>query len=124
MSWPRWRADLVADLGGPDAITTQQAAVVDLSMKTKLILDSVDVWILTQPSLINVRRNALLPVVRERQILADALARYMTMLGLERRPRKAPGLGEYVRERYGAEGQTPTGAEGQTPTPQKREASV
>ena len=44
-----WRADLVADLGGRDAVSTQQAAVIDLAVKTKLLLDSIDAWLLTQP---------------------------------------------------------------------------
>jgi hypothetical protein len=35
--------------------------------------------------LINARKRALLPVVLQRQQLADALARHLTQLGLERR---------------------------------------
>jgi hypothetical protein len=49
------------------------------------MLDSIDAWILTQPSLVNKRNRSLLPVVRERTQLADALARYLGMLGLSRR---------------------------------------
>jgi len=37
-----------------EAISTQQAQVVDLAVKTKLLLDSVDAWLLTQRSLVNV----------------------------------------------------------------------
>lgn len=80
-----WRQELVRDVGGEAAISTQQLAVIDLAVKTKLLLDSMDAWLLTQPSLIDKRRRALLPVVRERQALADALARYMGLLGLERK---------------------------------------
>src|SRR5215510_4632778 len=72
-----WRQELVRDVGGETSISTQQIAVIDLAVKTKLLLDSIDAWLLTQPSLIDKRRRALLPVVRERQALADALARYM-----------------------------------------------
>lgn len=32
----QWRADLVTDLGGPRAVSTQQAALVDLAVKSKL----------------------------------------------------------------------------------------
>jgi len=81
----RWRKDLVADLGGESAISTQQAALVDLAVKSKLILDSIDAWLLVQPSLINKQKKTLLPVVLQRAQLADGLARYMSMLGLERR---------------------------------------
>jgi chorismate mutase len=95
----QWRADLVADLGGRDAISTQQAAVIDLAVKTKLLLDSIDAWLLTQPgSLVDRRRRALIPVVRERQQLADAIARYMMTLGLERRKPPAQSLDDVLRE--------------------------
>lgn len=78
-----WRADLVRDLGGTP--TTAQLAIIELAVRTKLLLDSIDAWLLTQPSLVDRRKRALLPVVRERQQLADALARYLGQLGLERR---------------------------------------
>lgn len=91
-----WKADLVRDLGGD--VSTQQAAIIDLAVRTKLLLDSIDAWLLVQPSLVNARKRALLPVVRERQSLADALARYLGQLGLERRARKVPTLAEYLAE--------------------------
>ncbi len=96
----QWRSELMRDLGGSEAVSTQETAIVDLAVKTKLILDSVDNWLLTQPSLINLRKRALLPVVTQRQQLADALARYMTTLGLERKAKPVPGLSEYLAERY------------------------
>ena len=37
-----WRDSLIADLGGMDTISTQQAALVDLAVRTKLLVDSVD----------------------------------------------------------------------------------
>jgi len=79
----KWRADLVQDLGGD--VSTQQSALVELCVKSKLILDSIDTWLLVQPSLINARKKSVLPVVRERQTLADGLARYLSQLGLARR---------------------------------------
>jgi hypothetical protein len=81
----KWRTDLERDLGGD--ISTQQGAIVDLAVKSKLLLDSIDVWLLTQPSLVNKRKKTLLPVVLQRQQLADGLARYLSMLGLERKTR-------------------------------------
>src|SRR5229473_3048024 len=79
----KWRDSLVRDLGAD--ITTQQAALVDLACRSRLMLDSIDAWLLTQPSLIDKRHRRLLPVVNERQKLADALARYLDTLGLARR---------------------------------------
>jgi len=82
----KWRADLIADLGGD--ISTQQSALVDLAVKSKLLLDSIDAWLLVQPSLVNARKKSLLPVVKERQALADGLARYLAQLGLHRTQRE------------------------------------
>jgi hypothetical protein len=94
-----WRNELLDDLGGADAVSTQQLAIVDLAVKTKLLLDSVDAWLLKQPSLVNSRKKSLLPVVRERQQLADSLARYMAQLGLERRLKPVPSLSEYFEQK-------------------------
>src|ERR671919_2152989 len=93
----KWRRDLVADLGGADNVSTQQEALVDLAVKSKLLLDSTDAWLLTQETLISKRKKALFPVVLQRQTLADGLARYLTQLGLERR-HKVKTLNEILQE--------------------------
>jgi hypothetical protein len=79
----RWRQDLIQDLGGN--VSTQQLAVIDIAVKNKLILDSIDAWMLAQPTLVNKRKKMLRPIVLQRQQLADGLLRCMTLLGLERR---------------------------------------
>ncbi|HUK64455.1 MAG TPA: hypothetical protein VLV15_14010 [Dongiaceae bacterium] len=71
-----WRADLIRDLGGD--VSTQQLVVIDLAVRSTLLLESVDAWLLTQPSLVNARRKQLLLVVRDRQQLADGLARCLS----------------------------------------------
>jgi len=81
----QWRKELIEDLGGPEAVSTQKQALIDLAVRTKLLLDSIDTWLLRQPSLVNARRRAVLPVVLQRQHLAESLARSLTQLGLERR---------------------------------------
>jgi hypothetical protein len=98
-----WKAELIDDLGGRQAISTQQNAIIDLAVKTKLMLDSVDAWLLTRSSIVDKRRRALLPIVRERQQLADAISRYLQVLGLERRSKPAVDLQSYVAIHYGAE---------------------
>jgi len=96
----QWRVDLVNDLGGPGSVSKQQAVIVDLAVKTYLILESLDNWLLQQKRLINTRNKSVYPVVRERQQLADSLARYMTQLGLEKRKKPLPALKEYIAEKY------------------------
>lgn len=83
-----WRGDLIEDLGGPGAISTQQRSLVDLAVRSKLMLDSIDAWILTQRTLVNARKRSLLPVVRERASLAGQFQTLMKDLGLERRSRE------------------------------------
>lgn len=83
-----WKADLVRDLGGNPS--TQQMALIELATRTKLLLDSVDAWLLVQPTLINRRRRSLIPAVQERQKLADGLVRTLGALGLERSKQEEP----------------------------------
>jgi hypothetical protein len=45
-----WRADLIRDLGGEDAVSTQQMALVDLAARTWLLIGSVDDFVLRMPS--------------------------------------------------------------------------
>lgn len=99
----RWRDDLIADLGGPQQVSTQQAAIIALAVRTKLLLESVDNWLLQQPRLVDSRKRALLPAVVQRQSLADSLARYMTALGLERRNKPVANLADYLAKRQADE---------------------
>lgn len=97
-----WRAELIADLGGEDAISTQQRTVVELAATTKLYVDSLDAWIMEHGNLMNARKRAVLPVVKDRMQLADALVRYLTALGLQRRTKQVPDLGSYLAEKKSA----------------------
>lgn len=92
-----WCTDLANDLGGLAALSTQQRAIIEQAATTRLILDSIDGWLAKQPSVIDKRKRALLPVVRERQSLADALVRYLTALGLERRAKDPLDLNAYLQ---------------------------
>lgn len=88
-----WRGELIADLGGKDAVSAQQVAVVDAAVRTKLLLDSVDAWLLKQKgALVNHRKRAVYPVVLQRQALSNDLVRYMQTLGLHRRAKPVQNL--------------------------------
>ncbi len=97
-----WRSELIRDLGGQENLSTQQVAIVDLVAKSKLLVDSLDAWLLKQPSLINARKKSVLPVLRERQQLVDSLARILGQLGLERKAKPVPALSEYLDANYKA----------------------
>jgi len=96
-----WRTELLADLGGIENVTTQELALVEEAVKTKLILDSIDGWLLSQPTLINKRTRGVLPVVRDRQALVGTLRGLLSDLGLQRRTKAGPTLGEYLEHRTG-----------------------
>jgi hypothetical protein len=92
---------LIADLGGVDNLTTQQLVIVDLASRTKLLVDSLDaVLLLMQGPPINKRTVSVFPIVTQRGQEADRLARYMSMLGLERRAKPVPALSTYLEARY------------------------
>ncbi len=95
-----WRNELLADLGGEDAVSAQELALVELATRTRLYVDSLDAWLMAQPSLVNQRKKAVLPVLRERQQLVDSLGRILGQLGLERRAKRVPTLPEYLAETY------------------------
>jgi hypothetical protein len=95
-----WEAAVAADLGGD--LSTQQKALLRLAATTKMQLDSIDTFLAQQRSLVNQKKRAVLPVVRERLQLADALARYLTALGLERKAKPVPSLPDYIEGREGA----------------------
>src|SRR5262249_12301074 len=82
-----WRNELIADLGGEDNVSTQQRALVDLAVKAKLLLDSVDAWLLAQESLVTAKTKSLIPALRQRVTLAHTLERHLLVLGIHRRPK-------------------------------------
>ena len=96
-----WRCELLTDLGGIETISTQELALVDEAVKTKLILDSVDAWLLSQPTMINKRTRSVLPAVRDRQALVSTLRGLLGDLGLKRRSKAMLSLGEYLATRGG-----------------------
>ena len=97
-----WRRELLADLGGEESVSAQQMALVDMVVRTRLYVDSLDAWLMEQESLVNWKRKSVLPVLRERQQLVDSLARILGQLGLERKAKPVPALSEYLESKYQA----------------------
>ena len=81
----RFREDLIADLGGDPS--RAQLTIIEAASRSWLMLSSVDDWLQRQPSIVNAKKQSLLPVVMQRQTLADSLLRHLTALGLERHAR-------------------------------------
>lgn len=95
----RWRDAIIADLGGPDALSTQQRALVDVLVRDKLLLDSIDAALLAERSLVNGRKRAVYPVVLDRLKLADGFTRRLSALGLDRKAAPVEDLRSYVARR-------------------------
>ena len=95
----RGKDALVADLGGEDNLSAQEKVLVDGVIRTQLLLDAVDGFLIEQASIVNKVRRSVWPVVRERIQLQDSLLRLLLALGLERRQREVPTLTDYLRQR-------------------------
>lgn len=98
-----FRAELIAALGGEDQLSPQRRKLVDLAARVALYVDHVDGWLAEQRSLINRRSRSLLPVLAQRQALAEHLARLLDRLGLDRVAQKVPDLRTYLAEKYAAD---------------------
>jgi hypothetical protein len=94
-----FKRELIVALGGEADLSPQRRRLVDLTARAALILDHVDVWLFSRESLINGRTRTLLPVVVQRQSIAEHLAKLLDRLGLERLPAKVPTLSEYLESR-------------------------
>jgi hypothetical protein len=86
----RFQRELVDDLGGDPS--RAQRAIIETVSRTWLLLTSLDDWLSRQPSVVNAKKRALLPIVLQRQTLADSLLRHLTALGLERRAKAVPDI--------------------------------
>lgn len=95
-----WRRQVLDDLGGEENIAATKLALVETAVRTKLYLDHVDAFLLERSALVN-RRKKLIPLVEQRQRLADSLARILTQLGLEKKGPKPVTLDSYLRQEYG-----------------------
>jgi hypothetical protein len=94
-----FKSDLIEDLGGEDAVSTQQRALVELAAREWLMLESIDGWILEKGRFVNTGKRSAFPIVRERFKMADSFSRRLNTLGLERRAKPVPTLESYLAEK-------------------------
>src|SRR5215813_10129713 len=86
-----FKHELIAALGGEAGLSPQRRKLIDLAARASLLLNHVDAWLFEQRSLVNARAKTLLPVLVQRQALADHLTRLLDKLGLDRVPQKPVG---------------------------------
>jgi hypothetical protein len=75
----KWRRELVAEHGGPAAVTASMRGVIEIAVRTRLLIDHVDGHWLAMPRAVN-RRNVLIPLVEQRQRLVDSYDQAMRRL--------------------------------------------
>lgn len=104
----RLRAQLVADLGGADTLSTQERLLVDRIVKKVLIVEALETYALRRKSLF--KRNGELIGCLGRHYLAysEALRRDLLAVGLQRRAKDVPNLSDYLNARAAANGTDPT----------------
>ena len=90
------RDTLLDALGGVKHVSPQKRVLLDELILTKLMLDSVNVWIVAQDSLINKRNKSIINVVKDRNALVTTLRTLLADLGLERVVKTLPTLAEYL----------------------------
>jgi hypothetical protein len=111
-----WRRELLSDLGGEAAVSAQQRALVELACRARLYVDHLDAVLMARASLVT-RKGRAIPLVEQRQRLADGLVNTLVKLGLERRAGRVPTLADYVRDKYSASGPETVGGADPVPTP-------
>jgi hypothetical protein len=115
-----WRAELIADLGGVENLSTQERALVDEAVMTRLIISNLNVWMLQQKSLVSGRNRGALPVVLHRNGLVATLKGLLEALGLQRRAKKVLSL-EMIAAEYEAKKEAAEKAKVVKETEQKTE---
>src|SRR5262245_60017620 len=83
LSLKAWRKELIADLGGEENISIQQRTVIECAAMTRMMISSLDAWIVSRESLITFNKTVL-PVIMQRQTLANSLVSMMSQLGMKR----------------------------------------
>lgn len=91
-----FRADLVAALGGADALTPQLECLIELIVRTQAVIDHADGFLLFEPRLINTRKRTFFPIVLQRQRLVDSQAQLLSQVGLQRRAKPVQSLQEFL----------------------------
>lgn len=103
----RWQRELANDLGGMGALSTAQRTLLELSTRTRLLLEHVDAELMQRKTIILKRKGKLLPLVGERMKIADVLTRQLLALGLERKSTVIQALPAYIEQKYTTETESP-----------------
>jgi len=103
-----WVSDVADTLGGNDYLTPQRRMILEILAKEKLFLNCLDTWLMEQRSLINFKKRSVLPVLTQRQTIADSMVRHLQVLGLDRTAKPIPDLQTYLAAKDARKALPPT----------------
>jgi hypothetical protein len=90
------RAQIIADKGGLEAISTAERLMIDLAVEAAIKHQRVSAYLSTLPSLVDKRRHRVWQVVLDTARLSDRLQSLLRDLGLGRRPKPIESLEQYL----------------------------
>jgi hypothetical protein len=107
-----YRSDLVRDLGGEATLSSAELHLVDLAVRDRLFLESLDAALAERP-LLNRKRGRVAPALEARFRMADSATRRLQVLGLKRRTRRktfneiVAEIGSYEQRNHSGAGDDP-----------------
>lgn len=117
-----FKADLRRDLGGD--LTRAQETILELAAQTWVQVRVLDDWLSRQSSLVLARKKTVLPVLLQRTQLAEALAKHLDRLGLDRKPQDVPDLHAYLASKQPKHEPAPAPEPERTPEPDERDSDL
>jgi hypothetical protein len=95
-----WRAAIESDAGGREQLSELKRMQLERYLVTEVLIQSIDAWLLQQKTIIAGGRKLsdkrLIPVVVERNRLAETSLKLAQVLGLERRQPPTMTLQQYL----------------------------
>lgn len=98
-----WQGKLIAELGGPAALSAPELACLDPLIRTKFMLEVLGTWLLAQSSVVNPDRRALIPAAHAHRRLGNRMMRQLRALARARANRPLLPFYEYLVAKYGAD---------------------
>jgi hypothetical protein len=98
----QWVDGVIDSFGGETRITPQKKSAIILAAKSLLIVECVDRYLFSLPSIINRSRREVFSIVMQRKELVTAFGRQLADIGMNKLEAESDTLMETLRERYGA----------------------
>jgi hypothetical protein len=91
----KYRAELLASLGGADNLSSMEHTLVEMVSRDWIMIQHIDAY-LFQTGIFNKKRRQAYALTVQRMQIADSLTRRLQALGLQRRAKQVPSLSDYL----------------------------